>query len=241
MGDFLVFTLAAPLASFGVAAGNFSRGSDTSPGHSLIAGLLGAALGLDREAPRLLALSDALRVAVAMDARGAPLRDFHTVQSRRERKGPGPLTRRQALADDGSYTTISERDYFCDVQATIAVAVSDGPFSLADLKAALREPRFTLYFGRKSCPLALPPAPEILAAETADVAMRAYREARQTHDALFPARRGVSRVQADARLYGDRPDARGRRTRRRVAPGARSVWSYRLLDELTLGGGEGAT
>jgi CRISPR system Cascade subunit CasD len=244
MAEFLVFTLAAPIASFGIGAGNFSRGSEMSPGHSLIVGVLGAALGLEREDARLLALSEGVRVAVAMEARGAYLRDFHTVESRKERKGPRPLTRRQALADKKDlYTTISERDYVCDVAVTVAVKREGGPFSLAEMAAALRRPRFTLYLGRKSCPLALPPAPEIVAAETADAAMREYRARPPRLEDHFrlPHREYVSgSARADARLYsspreGDpSPPEGARRSRRRTLPGARAVWSYRLLDELTL-------
>lgn len=229
---FLVFQLGAAMGSFGVGAGNFSRGTHASPGHSLIVGLLGAALGLEREDARLLELSDSLRVAMAMEARGAPLRDFHTIQSRPEKRGERPRTRKQALEMDHLYTTISERDYFCDVLATVAVQRRAGPFSLEEMAAALRRPVFTLYLGRKSCPLALPPAPEIVAAESADAAMRAFRDCMGALDWLFPVRRREAIVEADARLYP--PDAKGRRSRRRTAPAYRSTWAYRLLDELTL-------
>lgn len=233
MPEFLVFTLAAPIASFGVGAGNFSRGSDRHPGHSLVAGLLGAALGLEREDSRLIALSDGLRVAVAMERRGAYLRDFHTIQSRRERKGPPPATRRLALSDGDPYTTISERDYVCDVRAIVAVSRESGPFLLEDLRKALKYPRFTLYFGRKSCPLAQPPAPEIVDADRPDLAMHAYRLRPVIPDIAASERRASGGMSADARLY---PQHNGRRTRRRTLPAARSTWSYRLLDELTLGG-----
>lgn len=229
---FLVFTLAAPMASFGLGAGNAIRGTTEAPGHSLIIGLLGAALGLERDDPRLLDMSEGLLCAVAMEARGARLRDYHTVQSRRERKGPSPRTRRAALAEAEPYTTITERDYVTDVMATVAVARRGGPFTLEQLAEALRRPRFTLYLGRKCCPLALPVAPDIIEADRADAAMRDYRDCARGRDHLFPARHREAAVVARAELYDDATPAR--RQRRRSRPESRSVWSYRLLDELVL-------
>jgi CRISPR system Cascade subunit CasD len=236
--SFLVFQLGATIGSFGVGAGNFSRGTQSSPGHSLIVGLIGAALGLDREDARLLDLSDGLRVAVAMDARGPALRDFHTVQSRPEKRGERPRTRKEALEIGEPYTTLSERDYFCDVLANVAVSRTSGPISLTEMAQALRRPAFTLYLGRKSCPLALPAAPDLIEAEAAHEALRAYRDRMRELEPLFPVRRRAGQVEADARLYPK--DGHSPRSRRRTAPAQRSIWAYRLLEELTLDPGAGA-
>ncbi|MGE3246934.1 MAG: type I-E CRISPR-associated protein Cas5/CasD [Beijerinckiaceae bacterium] len=232
MPEFLAFRLAATMGSFGVAAGNFSRGTEAVPGHSLVVGLIGAALGLEREDERLLSLSDGLRIALAMESRGAPLRDFHTVQSRRERRGPPPRTRKATLEDAEPYTTLSERDYYCDVVVTVAVARQAGPFTLADMCEALLRPRFTLYLGRKSCPLAAPPHPLVIEAERAADALVDYRKRTENLRSMFPiVWRDTLAAIADARLD---PANNGRRSRRRTLPGARSTWSYRLLEELTL-------
>lgn len=230
---FLVFTLAAPMASFGVGAGNAMRGSQDAPGHSLIVGMMGAALGIEREDPRLLELSDGALCAVAMEARGAPLRDFHTVQSRHERKGPRPATRREALAEADPYTTVTERDYVTDVVASVAVARRGGPFSLEEISAALTRPRFTLWLGRKSCPLALPLAPAIVTADDAAEALRMCREARAARGDCFEVKPRATAVIARAELYPDQRIAQ-RRQSRRTLPASRSAWSYRLLDELVL-------
>jgi CRISPR system Cascade subunit CasD len=236
MPKFLVFTLAAPLASFGGVAGNQMRGTLDRPGHSLIVGLIGAALGLDRLDPRLEGFSKAIACAVAVEARGAPLRDFHTVQSVPQRARLRPATRREALLQPEPYTTISERDYWTDIVATAAIALFEqSPFSLADIEAAMRAPRFTLYLGRKSCPLALPLTPCILERETINGAMADYRLSKaELTDDLFPAERIESRVAGQRSLFQEHDNRSGRIERRRTLPERRSVWSFGLLEELVL-------
>lgn len=233
MAEFLCFTLAAPIASFGAVAGNMARGTLDRPGHSLVAGLIGAALGLEREDPRLLEMSDGLRIAVEMDAPGNHLRDYHTVQTARERKGFRPATRRQALLEGELGTIITERDYLTDVCAFIAVMRESGPFSLDQMAQALSTPRFTLYLGRKSCPLALPVRPHVQQATSVEAALRDHvaEQAEQVR-ALFPVRQRAMPVAADSRLYP--ASAPGRRVRRRTATDDRAAWRYRLLEELVL-------
>lgn len=234
MPEFLVFTLAAPMASFGGVAGNYRRSSMDRPGHSLVVGLLGAALGLVRDDERLPALAATLRVAVAMDTPGRALLDFHTVQTAKERKGFRPATRRQALADGDLNTIITEREYRTDVLATVAVTTEGGSFALGEMAAALETPRFTLYLGRKSCPLALPVTPRRLERADAAEAMRDYREGVASHmAALFGLKPEKARVAVDARLH---PGQRGRRETRRTMPDDRRTWQYGLLDELVLSG-----
>jgi CRISPR system Cascade subunit CasD len=241
MSEFLVFTLAAPLASFGELAGNEVRRSTERPGHSLTVGLIGAALGLEREDPRLLYLSQAARIAVALDRVGRPVVDFHTVQSLKashsRRHEPG--TRREALLigrdhHDALYTTITRREYRTDVLALAALALVGGPFTLSEIAAALKKPIFTLYLGRKCCPLSLPTAPEIINRADPEGAFGRYREL--VRSKLKRIERELATpnatVIADARLYG--ADREGRRQRRRTRPLDRRTWRYGLLDELVL-------
>lgn len=166
MTEFLVFTLAAQIASFGGLAGHERRGSDSWPGRSALIGLLGAARGTRRDDDAGQAELAALGFAVGAYATGVPLRDYHTVQTVPQ-KFKRPTTRAQALAlagDQGDLNTvITLRDYRCGV--LFAVAVWGDGAMLADLQDALRQPRFTLYLGRKSCPLSAPVAPQILDAE----------------------------------------------------------------------------
>lgn len=64
-------------------------------------------------------------------------------------------------------TTITLRDYRAGPLFGVAVA-GDG---LAALAAALNAPVFTLYLGRKSCPLAAPPGARLVEAEGPEAAL----------------------------------------------------------------------
>ncbi len=166
MREHLVFLLSAPLASFGGYAGHERRGSEAVPMRSAVLGLVGSALGIDRtDTERQTALRD-YSVAVQPFQRSIPLRDYHTVQTVPTPKARRPATRRDALERVGrnANTVITHRDYRCDVLIGAALW-GDGRWMLADLAAHLRRPKFTLYLGRKSCPLSNPLDPEVVAAE----------------------------------------------------------------------------
>jgi len=158
MQPHLVFTLTATLAAMGDLAGHERRGSLTWPGRSAILGLLGAALGVERDGD--FSALDALGVAVAIFDDGTPLRDYHTVETVPSAAIRRPNSRPQALASASlrTSTTITLRDYRAD--ALYGVAVWGG--ALAPLRDALATPRFTLYLGRKSCPLSAPPGARIV-------------------------------------------------------------------------------
>lgn len=165
----LVFTLTAALAAMGDLAGHERRGSLTWPGRSAILGLLGAALGLERDGD--FSALDALRVAVAIFDEGTLLRDYHTVETVPSAAIRRPNSRPQALAAAGlrANTTITLRDYRTDALYGAAVWGGD----LAPLRDALATPRFTLYLGRKSCPLSAPPGAEIVPAAGPEEALAA--------------------------------------------------------------------
>ena len=174
MTEFLVFTLAAQIASFGGLAGHERRGSDTWPGRSALIGLLGAARGTRRDDASGQAALASLSFAVGAFETGVPLRDYHTVQTVPQ-KFKRPASRADALRmaekQGDLNTVITMRDYRCGV--LYAVAVWGGDIALTDLEEALRHPRFTLYLGRKSCPLSAPVKPQILDAEDPVEALRA--------------------------------------------------------------------
>lgn len=169
MQPHLVFTLAATIAAMGDVAGHERRGALTWPGRSAILGLLGAALGVERDGD--FAALDALGVAVAVFDDGTLLRDYHTIESVPSAAIKAPNSRPQALsvARGRTGTTITLRDYRTDALYGVAVRGGD----LAPLCAALEAPRFTLYLGRKSCPLSAPPAPRIVDAEGPEAALDA--------------------------------------------------------------------
>lgn len=164
MAEYLVFQLYGPLAAWGdIAVGEY-RPSYAHPSKSAIIGLLAAALGIRRdEEERQKALADACAFAVRVDATGMLLRDYHTVQVPPDRKGIKRHTRYSELAVEKLKTILSSRDYRCDAAYTVAIYLSDGSeFTLQRLADKLRKPEFTLYLGRKSCPLALPLNPNFV-------------------------------------------------------------------------------
>ena len=178
--DFLVFQLQGALASWGdVAVGEF-RGTRDDPGAAALAGLLGAALGVDRaDDEGHAALRDGYGWAVGTLDTGTLLRDYHTTQvpGRSELKQRPHRTRRDELAlpKAALNTILSMRDYRQGGAWLVAVQARDGAIhTLPALAAALREPRFVLYLGRKSCPPAAPLAPRVLPAEAALAAMQVW-------------------------------------------------------------------
>lgn len=177
---FLIFQLQAALASWGdVAVGEF-RGSRDQPGASALIGLLGAALGVRREDETShAALRDGYRFAVGVITSGQLLRDHHTAQvpGRTSLKGRPHHTRRDELnlPRHELNTILSTRDYRQNAAWAVAVqALPGAPHPLDTLAAALREPRFVLYLGRKCCPPAAPLAPRLSDAESAHAALSTY-------------------------------------------------------------------
>ena len=171
MREHLVFTLTAALGAMGDLAGHERRGSWSWPGRSAILGLCGAALGL-RRADDFAGL-DGLGMAVAIFSSGEPLRDFHTVETVPSAAAKHPQSRADALrlGRGRTDTTITLRDYRSGPLYGVALW-GEG---LPGLEAALRRPVFTLYLGRKSCPLAAPLDPRPVSAPDAATALAALR------------------------------------------------------------------
>ena len=173
MTDYLVFTLSATIGAMGDLAGHERRGTLLWPGRSAITGLLGAALGIRRDGN--FSELDRLGMAVAGFASDAgnyeaDFRDYHTVETvPSSAKAKKPNSRPEALRTAGreTNTTITLRDYRTGPLFGVALWGDD----LAKLERALLAPVFTLYFGRKSCPLSAPVCPRIVVAEAPEEAL----------------------------------------------------------------------
>lgn len=170
MTDFLLFTLYAPLASWGEIAVGEARGSWDRPSRSAVLGLLAAALGITREDQAAHdALDAGYGIAVRLDAPGRQLVDYHTAQTvaASVAKKHRPATRAALLAAGDRETILSRRGYRQDALATVALWAQPGArWPLTQLAAALERPAFVLYAGRKANALGLPLAPRIVAAAT---------------------------------------------------------------------------
>jgi CRISPR system Cascade subunit CasD len=179
----LVFQLQAPLSSWGEPAVGEYRGTADVPSQSALIGLLGAALGLEREDEAAhAALRDGYGWAVAQLDGGSLLRDYHTAQvpPRSALKGRPHATRRHELSvpKDDLGTILSTRDYRQNAVNLVALqprSTTSAPYALAALADALRRPRFVLYLGRKTCAPAAPLWPQLIGADSAKAAFEQYR------------------------------------------------------------------
>jgi CRISPR system Cascade subunit CasD len=243
--QYLLFTLAAPMASFGAIAVGERRPSWSRPSKSQVLGLVAGALGISRtEEARLAALASALHYAVRVDNVGRPHADYHTAQVPPERRNRRFFTRADELAVDKTElkTILSRRDFYTDAIHTIALwprKEAPHPPNLPDIAAALRAPRFAPFAGRKAHPLLLPMTPRVM---TADDIVAAYA----SYDAEAPEPQRVFR--ADHRLVGDRERstsifvdaeavAAGRMERleqRRDVPESRAKWRFGVRAEALL-------
>lgn len=171
--DYLLFRLYGPMASWGdISVGEY-RPTFVHPTKSAIVGILAAALGIRRdEEDRQKELAESCEMAVRMDAEGVLLRDYHTIQV-----APSGSARNKNIFDTRSEelsgpkenlkTILSTRDYRCDALFTICIWYSEATrsYSLRELCDKLKCPVYTLYLGRKSCPVSLPLQPRVVQAE----------------------------------------------------------------------------
>jgi len=183
MNDYLIFRLYGAMASWGdIAVGNI-RPSYRQPSKSAIIGLLAAAVGIRRDEGVKLQELYKLLFSVRVDTFGVPMDDYHTIQTPSDQaikndRGKDYWTRLdeieaihwrviQSKNNKEAGAIQSSRTYFCDALYTIALCENrDDPINwnaidgkithLNDLTGCLEEPIFSLYLGRKSCPLGLP-------------------------------------------------------------------------------------
>ncbi len=165
--QFLLFQVYSPLVSWGEIAVGGERVSASHPSKSSVIGLIAAALGIKRNDEKGQSrLFQSLGVAVKVYSAGSLLSDFHTAQVLGREKGLIHYTRKSELSKKNKLGTIlSRREYRCDALYVVGVYCKDGEMTLGEIEKALREPRYHLYFGRKSNPPALPLSPLVVDAE----------------------------------------------------------------------------
>lgn len=154
----LVLRFDAPLLSFGGTVVDNKNVTDDMPSRSMLAGLLGNALGYDhRDVDELARLQERLRVAARRDVVGERLIDFQTVDLGQDFLASGWTTWGRVEGREGgsagSGTHIRYRHYLADAAYTVAVSLapaSEDP-DVEALAAALQEPARPLFLGRKAC------------------------------------------------------------------------------------------
>ena len=233
MTDYLLFRLYGPMAAWGdIAVGEF-RPTFGHPSKSAVLGMVAAALGIRRdEETSQQAIASGYALAVRVEVPGTPLRDYHTVQVPPASTSRVFATRKDELATqrENLGTILSSRDYRCDAVYTVCLwpTTASLPQSLPQLAAALANPVFTLYLGRKSCPMALPLQAQVVEASNL---REAFRNAR-FHDAQFLE--GLSRP-GSVEVYWEGDEASGFQTvhtiERRDAFTSRRRWQFTVRTE----------
>jgi len=224
---FLLFTLYAPIGSFGEIAVGERRMGWARPGRSAILGLVAAALGIERgDDDAHQALETGLYYAVRTDAAGRPFIDYHTAQTPEARRARSFATRREELAADDLNTVLSSREWRSDACYTVALwSRPEGTVALDAVSEALRQPRFALYLGRKSAPLGLPLDPDIIQADTFMDAFAARQRNKEEETVL--ERMGIAE-RPEIAFDHDTPGApaEARIERRRDAVTSRTRWQF---------------
>ena len=130
----LLLRLAGPLQSWGIRSKFEIRTTENEPTKSGVIGMIAAALGRRRDEP--IDDLNCMRFGVRADRPGVLLRDFHTAKTVKT-----------------SYVTY--RDYLSDA-VFLAGLESDDKELLNKIEYALKNPAFSLFLGRRSCPPTLP-------------------------------------------------------------------------------------
>jgi CRISPR system Cascade subunit CasD len=169
MSDTLAFLIDAPLQSWGASSKFQRRETESWPTKSALVGVLAAAFGIDKHAPdeiEKIVLLAALTFSVFRWPKKYPsvrLTDFHTIGGGYDKTDPGGKLSIPRKAGDGSPfgTVITRRTYLTDARF-IALFQGDRQ-TLESAAAALLDPVWGIWFGRKSCIPAEPLSPVIAA------------------------------------------------------------------------------
>ena len=132
------------LSAYGLQTFDIHRRANHFPTRSAVIGLLAAALGITRkEHNALYELSENVQIAVQVNNAGEKMMDYHTVQNFRSPMGK---------IQKGVKPTY--REYWCDSEHTFAITTNE--VLANELLEAVKAPKYTLFQGRKSCPLIRP-------------------------------------------------------------------------------------
>ena len=174
MKQLLVLRLEGALQSWGDHAKWDFRDSGTMPTKSGIVGLLGCAMGEERNSPVLVELAQDMTVAVRADRPGVKFVDFQTVQG-------NPLK----TADGGkrsNNTFISPHAYLQDACFTVFLDTTEE--WRQRIVSALEAPKWCMYLGRKNCVPSRPIQAKLIACENMKAALEQYPPAERAEKTM---------------------------------------------------------
>ena len=152
------------MAAYGLQTFDVQRRVNHFPTRSAVMGLLGAAKGIQRtQHDQLFELSQELKIAVQVQQQGQKIVDYHTVQNYRSPMGK---------IQQGTKPTY--REYWCDTKFNFAISAHKS--IIEDLEEHVKTPVFTLFQGRKSCPLTRPLYNSIVEAKNPAMALMALEK-----------------------------------------------------------------
>ena len=161
---YLALLLDGPLQSWGFSSRFQRRTTGLHPTKSGIIGLVNAAMGLAKGSPeeaewlpKLSALKSTSIVLPRNDVRR--LEDFHTTGGGYDKKTHPQFIPRKASGGPSDNPTVSRRQYL--LEARFGVILAGDRFVLERAAAALQDPVWGVWFGRKSCIPAEPIFPRI--------------------------------------------------------------------------------
>lgn len=161
--EILILRLKGPLISFGAPITDNYGFIQPYPAHSMVAGLIGNAIGLKRTQPDSLeALQQSFVYACREDKPGRKLRDYQTVDLGQPHLESTSASNTKAWRTDGNVnfrdgsnktdTHIRYRDYWSDGIYTLAIAEKDNAaYRLQEMATAVKRPVRPLFIGRKCC------------------------------------------------------------------------------------------
>lgn len=147
----LFLRLEGPLQAWGDHESKFVvRRTAEAPTKSGIIGMLCAALGVSRPtaAGTWMPKLSSMRMGVRVDNPGIRWWDYHTVGAGIEMR----IAEGEGKTKPGAMLT--RREYLCD--ASFLVALQGDDTLVTELAAAIENPKWTLYLGRKCCPPSRP-------------------------------------------------------------------------------------
>jgi len=145
----LLLRLVGPMQSWGTQSRFRIRDAGTEPSKSGVIGLLCAALGRSRDQN----VDDlaALRMGVRVDREGTLRLDYHTAGGSHRKGETYGVYRASGGAGD---PVVSERYYLADAEFLVGLEGDDSLLTL--LHAAVRQPKWQIFLGRKSFVPGLP-------------------------------------------------------------------------------------
>jgi CRISPR system Cascade subunit CasD len=148
----LLLRLEGPLQSWGERARWNQRDTAFFPTKSAVVGIIACAMGLARGDKQIIELCSAINIAFRADRPGALMTDYHTVTGI-----IGTAEGKQRGNKGEESTILSFRQYLQDAYFLVAITADEQ--IVEKCRAALLNPVWPVYLGRKSC---VPTAPVLI-------------------------------------------------------------------------------